>query len=222
MKTTVKLIHSTPVWVAADAARTCTDTNREFTTIDDNMELLLKCKDKEHESVLEHIVFTFKLQGFSRGMLQELARHRIASLSVMSSRWCLRKLLVQAGVPYDRGLAEDFLVFTDEAFVNGCNMQALNNIVEARSRGIPNDKLKYMLPEAFKTKCVLTINLRSFRNMVNLRTSKRALKEFQNMVHAMLKALLEQSDDGACYFDLVKDQIQEHIAGKRDADGTTN
>lgn len=46
-----------------------------------------------HHSVLEHNVLTFFVKGTSRGVLQELARHRIASYSVKSTRYTLDDLL---------------------------------------------------------------------------------------------------------------------------------
>lgn len=45
-----------------------------------------------HASILEHIAFNFFIDGISRACLQELARHRIASLSVKSSRYTLKEL----------------------------------------------------------------------------------------------------------------------------------
>lgn len=45
-----------------------------------------------HASILEHMSFNFFIDGISRACLQELARHRIASLSVKSSRYTLKEL----------------------------------------------------------------------------------------------------------------------------------
>ena len=47
----------------------------------------------QHESVLEHINLNFYIQGLSRGVLQELARHRIASYSVKSTRYTMNTIL---------------------------------------------------------------------------------------------------------------------------------
>lgn len=46
-----------------------------------------------HNSVLEHNVMTFIIKGTSRGVLQELVRHRIASYSVRSTRYTLDELM---------------------------------------------------------------------------------------------------------------------------------
>jgi thymidylate synthase (FAD) len=46
-----------------------------------------------HHSVLEHSVITFYIKGISRAVLQELARHRIASYSVKSTRYTLDMIM---------------------------------------------------------------------------------------------------------------------------------
>lgn len=40
-----------------------------------------------HNSVMEHISFTFLIEGVSRTLLAQLTRHRIASFSVQSQRY---------------------------------------------------------------------------------------------------------------------------------------
>lgn len=46
-----------------------------------------------HESTLEHVTMNFIIKNTSRGVLQELARHRIASYSVQSTRYTLSDLV---------------------------------------------------------------------------------------------------------------------------------
>ena len=46
------------------------------------------CKASGHTSVLEHISFTFHITGVSRTLLAQLTRHRHASFSVRSQRYC--------------------------------------------------------------------------------------------------------------------------------------
>ena len=40
-----------------------------------------------HESPIEHVTFTFGIEGVSRSLLAQLTRHRIASYSVKSQRY---------------------------------------------------------------------------------------------------------------------------------------
>ena len=43
--------------------------------------------DSGHESVLEHVSFTFRIEGLSRAALGQLTRHRLASFDVESQRY---------------------------------------------------------------------------------------------------------------------------------------
>jgi len=191
MQRKIELLNYTSTFTAITAARTCTDTEDQ---IDKDLSVLHKCIRKGHESVLEHIVYTFKLEGFSRALLQELARHRIASLSVMSTRWTLKKMLSEGG------FHSDYLMRTGDPDVDAINTQTLHKIIDSL-KDKPNDIRKYALPEAIKTKCVLTINLRSFRNLLKLRTAKDALPEFQELAYAMAGAVPGE------HYELIKDML---------------
>lgn len=54
-----------------------------------------------------------------------------------------------------------------------------------------NDIAKYSLPEAFKTELMLTINARSLRNLLELRLSSKALKEFRELAKEIYKTIPE-------------------------------
>ena len=43
--------------------------------------------DLGHESPIEHVSFTFAIEGVSRSLLAQITRHRIASFSVQSQRY---------------------------------------------------------------------------------------------------------------------------------------
>lgn len=44
-----------------------------------------------HESPIEHVSFTFAIEGVSRSLLAQITRHRIASFSVQSQRYVREK-----------------------------------------------------------------------------------------------------------------------------------
>jgi thymidylate synthase (FAD) len=54
---------------------------------------------------------------------------------------------------------------------------------------LSNDLIKYLLPESFKTELVMTLNVRSFRNFLKLRTSKAALWEIRKLGNMMYKSI---------------------------------
>lgn len=97
----VKLLDNTHLSNAVIGARTCWDSfhlgglyeNPTDDISEKDKELLLRLIFKnKHESISEHIVYTFNLIDVPRYVLQELARHRIASYSVKSTRYTLKEL----------------------------------------------------------------------------------------------------------------------------------
>lgn len=175
MKVTLK--QKTPVALLEQAARTCTATEEKTAG---DLEFILKLTRMGHHSILEHAVFTFEIEGVTRACLQEIARHRIASLSVQSSRYCLKKLASELQFYIPRGMP---VALAD-------HVRATFKLVEHYAKlGIKNDTLKYALPECCFTKLVWTLNLRSLINMLKLRTSPRALQEFQTLAGLIFNEL---------------------------------
>jgi thymidylate synthase (FAD) len=220
----VELLHSTPLSVAARAIRKCwasegrSDTKacqamaNEEAILEDNYGfnstyiigpadrgLIDRIGNKaKHSSTLEHIVYNFDIDGITRGCLQEVARHRHASLSVKSSRYTLRELRDCDEVvtknhygdsTYNLAMIEEFVVLTGDTGVDKGIMDALSNLQNALQRGISNDVAKYMLPEAYKTSLAWSVNLRSLQNFLRLRLSKDALREIQDLALHLINAM---------------------------------
>lgn len=179
----VKLLNFTPIEVAIRAIRRCynSEHNSDNFGIKD-VKLIRRIVKDGHTSTVEHIVFTFDIDGISRSCLQELVRHRIASFSVKSTRYTLKEL-GSANINYT-----DFLVDTGNDVVNFINICTLREISEHIGT-IPNDILKLSLPEAYKTSLIMTINARSFSNFLKLRTSQRAHWEIRKLAKAMFDVL---------------------------------
>ena len=137
----------------------------------------------KHSSTLEHLVYSFDIDGISRACLQEVARHRMASYSVKSTRYTLKEL------KDNKGTVDDYLVPTGNLEVDTEMWNQLNNLQRVLQDNISNDIAKYMLPEAYKTSLVMTINARSLQNFLQLRTSKSALWEIRELAYAMFDAL---------------------------------
>lgn len=203
----VKLMHRTPLSVATHAARVCTATEEKGCVSTPDSRLLQTLARKGHESVLEHIVLTFLIEGKSRRCLQELVRHRIASYSVQSTRWSLKKLANRMTPDQD---VDDYLVRTGDGHFDYLNRMHLLRVVWLLRNGqVKNDTAKMMLPEAFKTKTVVTINLRSFRNFLNLRTAQDAHWEIRNLAQDMFLELPEELVDLTYDVFHVKSPIRE-------------
>ena len=94
-KPKIKLLYHTPLWVCAVAIRTCYDmVDKSDNGGEKDKALIYKVGNKnKHSSTLEHLNYTFHIEDVSRALLQELARHRHASLSVKSSRYTTKREL---------------------------------------------------------------------------------------------------------------------------------
>jgi len=188
----ITLIHHTPLEVCAHAIRTCWQSfDKSDEGGDKDKALIDRVGNKyKHASTLEHIVYTFYIQGISRALLQELARHRMASLSVKSTRYTLKELKNRPPFKEDDFKeAEKFIVLTDNVMVDIASIKALNNLQLVLKEGVSNDIAKFCLPESYKTELTWTINARSLQNFLKLRSNKSALWEMQKLSNNLYNAL---------------------------------
>ena len=204
---TVKLLHWTPLSYVAHGMRMShnnhdkSDSNGVIIGPKD-LALIDRVGNKlKHASTLEPLQYIFDIDGISRACLQELARHRHASLTVKSTRYTLNELkheepfteytdfndqeYLQNG--YER--ACKYLVMTENEHVNRYSILALDNLRDLLVAGISNDLAKYALPEAYKVRLQYTVNARSLQNFLALRSAKDALWEIRLLAAAIYQAL---------------------------------
>ena len=202
----VILNHYTPLVICSNAIRTCWQSqDKSDNGGEKDQELIERVGNKfKHSSTLEHLVYNFKITC-SRAVLQEWSRHRIASLSVKSTRYTLKELkderpFVRYSLDIDKGIirhfenievAKKYLVFTNDEDVDNSSMVALEELRQNQVKGKSNDIAKYSLPEAYKTEINWTINGRSLQNFLALRTSKSALWEIREIAFEVLSILPE-------------------------------
>jgi len=204
----VKLLHYTPLWVVDKAIGKCwnkpTPLEKElrFDGIERfipgcNVKRIDRVANKnKHGSTIEHLYYNFEINGISRACLQELARHRIASLSVKSTRYTLKELknekpfispcLVRSK-EYIR--ANKYVVLPDNLQIIDYIIQNLENLRLSIQNGISNDIAKYCLPEAYKTDLIWSVNARSLQNFLKLRSSKQALWEIRELANEIYGAI---------------------------------
>ncbi|WDL74864.1 FAD-dependent thymidylate synthase [Helicobacter winghamensis] len=191
----IELLSHTELNICSHAIRTCWQSfEKGDNGGEKDKELIDRVGNKfKHASTLEHLHYTFYIQGISRACLQELARHRMASLSVKSSRYTLKELKeMESFLPlcsenYKR--AEQFLVFTENQAVNEASIYALENLRKLLVTNISNDLAKFAMPESYKTELTWSINARSLQNFLALRLSKAALWEIRELALNVFNAL---------------------------------
>lgn len=156
--------------------------------------VLLDYSNIDTHKYKEHLVYSFEIDGISRACLQELARHRMASYSVKSSRYTLKELKEEDEFIYsytNLRRASKYVILTNDMNTDKAILVALENLRTLIKDSKSNDVAKYALPESYKTQLVWTINARSLQNFLSLRTSKSALKEIRELAYAVFKALPE-------------------------------
>ena len=155
-------------------------------------------------NVPNHIVYVRRngICMWAGNCLQELARHRHISLSVKSTRWALKK--IKDKITFYHPDTKDNNVILNNLDIKIEEIKEL--LKEGIESGIPNDILKYYIPESLTTKLILTVNARELRHIFNLRTSNRALREFQVLCMYIYNALPE--DHIFMYEDVYKSDIE--------------
>lgn len=196
----VKLLNKPDMSIIIEATRTCYDSMSKSDNLGDkDLALLKKIIDSKHESVLEHMVFTFKITDISRACLQELTRHRIASYSVKSTRYTLKELRDTPDNELEKFLIEDI-----ESIVKSSAIDSLKKIKMMLNMSNPDmDKIKYALPECYKTKLVWTINLRSLRNFLKLRLSLKAHQEIRKLATIIYSCLVANLPNDILFQDVI-------------------
>ena len=190
----ITLLNYTPLNVCSHAIRTCW---QSFERGDNGGEIDKALIDRvgnknKHKSTLEHIYYTFYIQSVSRALLQELARHRIASYSVKSTRYTLKELKAESSfLPVEENIqkASKYLVFTNNTNVDNASIQALENLRLILLENTSLDIAKYCLPESYKTELTWSINARSLQNFLELRSSKNALWEIRKLTSKIYETL---------------------------------
>lgn len=141
-----------------------------------------------HESVLEHEKITVKFIC-DRGVTHEIVRHRIASYSQESTRYCnYSKDKFGSEITFIRPFfwAED-----DEKYAIWKNtMQEIENAyVRLIGMGAKPEEARSILPNSVKTELVVTMNIREWRHFFRLRTSGRAHPQMRECAVPLLEDL---------------------------------
>ena len=178
MQVTVIAATQSPMDVAGIAAGMC------YGKPEPSAKRVRRCAENGHMSVFEHASATFKIEGISRACLAQLTRHRIASYSVRSQRYCK----VGAGGAWY--VTPPSVVETDaESLFRAQASDAMWSYQAAIDEGVKPEDARYLLPEATKTSLVMTINARSLQNFLTLRLDSHAQWEIRELAAAIEREL---------------------------------
>ena len=144
-----------------------------------------------HESVIEHEKISVRIIC-DRGVTHEIVRHRIASYSQESTRYCnysnekFGKELTLIRPLFWNEDSEEYKVWL-------ASMQVIeDNYNKLMELGAEPQQARSILPNSLKTEIVVTMNLREWRHFFKLRTSKRAHPQMREVACMILDLFKEQ------------------------------
>ena len=167
-----------PMAVEEQAASVCYDSHPT-----ENYRIAKTCKASGHTSVLEHISFTFHVSGVSRALLAQLTRHRHASFSVRSQRYCNEEDF-QYVQPKTTQYGDGYSLFRETMSEIGSTYSALT--FDAM---VPAEDARYVLPNACCTELYMTMNDRALIESSRQRLCSRAQWEIRQLFEAMRDAV---------------------------------
>ncbi|MBE7035477.1 MAG: FAD-dependent thymidylate synthase [Ruminococcaceae bacterium] len=162
-----------------------------------------------HESPIEHVSFTFGIEGVSRALLAQITRHRIASYSVKSQRYVKEGQFEFVTPPAIKADETACALFTKSMADAQKTYNSLADILsekyfaENMAQGMPEKKARnqaekkaiedarFVLPNACETKMIVTMNARSLMNFFQHRCCSRAQWEIQALANEMLRLVRE-------------------------------
>ncbi|MBL7128263.1 MAG: FAD-dependent thymidylate synthase [Ignavibacteria bacterium] len=171
------------------AGRTCYK-SEDKTTDDSAEELIYKILDSGHESVIEHEKVTVRVIC-DRGVTHENVRHRIASYSQESTRYC----------NYSEDKFGNEITVIEPCFwvsdteEDKRKREVWKKAMEASEKyyfkllalGASPQEARSVLPNSLKTEIVMTMNLREWRHFFKLRTSQFAHPQMREIAVPLLK-----------------------------------
>lgn len=135
-------------------------TNKQLGGKNDAERLLHFIFNSGHSSTLEHVGFTFHIEGVSRALLAQVTRHRHWSFSVKSQRYVKFSTDSRSGgFDYILPPSVEKLSEEEQANVHSMMEQAQTNYDYLISIGIPQEDARGVLPNAASTDIVASLNL---------------------------------------------------------------
>lgn len=222
-KLKVQLLEHTPnaEKLVATAAKLCYSSS-DIETLHDNLDntaiesFLKRLIDMGHESPVEHVTFTFAVEGVSRALTHQLVRHRVASYSQQSQRYVSSSqfsYVVPDSIKYCdearelymahmEATQETYNLIVQSLLIDKCKELVPYGTFEADAPEVlkeTNPRLykelekqcyedaRYVLPNAVETKIILTMNVRSLFNFFHHRCCERAQWEIRHLAEEMFK-----------------------------------
>lgn len=179
-----------PSQVVAMSARVCTDSQQKLGDYSACRALCRKLLDWGHMTPFEFFEVTFAITT-SRAVSHQIVRHRLASYMQESQRYCDYSEALYVIQPKNIARSK---VDIREAWQKSVE-QSAETYAALTAAGYRPEDARSVLPEATATKLYCKMNLREFRHFLDLRMSKSAWCEMQDLAKAMLDAFTYKFPD---------------------------
>lgn len=206
----VKILTHTPNLedVITSAGKLCyskvgVDEISKKSTKEDTERFVKMLSDMGHHSPLEHVSFTFAVEGVSRALTHQLVRHRIASYSQQSQRYVNLEETFDFVYPnaiINEGLSSEYAEIMDyihSKYVDLTQKLEEKYLAKGMDKRSANKKAiedaRYVLPNACETKIVFTMNVRTLLHFFEKRCCVRAQEEIRLLANEMLRQCREIS-----------------------------
>jgi len=182
------------------ACRTCYRSEGKIT--EESYKTLLKnCITRGHESVLEHEKITVRMYC-DLGVYKDLTRHRIASFSIESTRYCnygKDKFDNELKVIKPCNIEEGTKLY--ENWKSACEAIEKNYMEMSKEGALP-DQLRMILPHSIGAEVTMTANIREWKHILALRASKHTHPSIRQLLIPLLlhfKEIMPEIFDGVEY-----------------------
>ena len=189
-----KTIATTPLHLIELAGRTCYKSEERITR-GSSIAFVAMLDSLGHESVLEHSCLTVKFIC-DRGVSHELVRHRLASFSQESTRYCNYKGGVTFVIPPWCNVEPGEYKISSLAKIDSPVYDWVNLLIHAECSYLDlldlhwtPQQARSVLPNSLKTEIVVTANFREWKHILTLRTSKKAHPQMRELMVPLLKEL---------------------------------
>lgn len=185
-----------PEKLVAQAAKLCYSPStieglREKIEKSDQQKFVKKLSAMGHMSPIEHISFSFGVEGVSRACTHQLVRHRLASYSQQSQRY-VGKHSKKTGGSFEFVIPPSVVEAGKKEWF-GARMAEIqkwyDELVEALGdKGESTyEDARFLMPNAAETKIVITMNARELLHFFKVRCCNRAQWEIRDMAIEMLR-----------------------------------
>lgn len=157
-------------------------------------DFIRKIVQSGHESPLEHVKFTFAVEGVSRALTHQLVRHRLASYSQQSQRYVKADdfgYIIPPSIEKNKEAKDEYLDII-KSIQKSYNK--LNDILskEGLKGEKANQDARFVLPQGVETKIVVTMNARELLHFFSQRCCQRAQWEIKALADKMLAICREK------------------------------